>query len=103
MDIGKLEKLFNVPRMGHVSADDIKITFNYYHINNVKGLYELVKKYITPETEMVEVGSFEGVSTTLFATFAKKVCSVDNYDYVVPETGRIPEHDQLFVNAEKTF
>lgn len=98
-----LQELFHVPRMGHVPEDDLKIMINYFHINNVKGLYEMVQMYFTPETEIVEVGSFQGVSTMLFAMFAKKVYSVDSYDYVVPPTGRIPSHDQLFVDAEKVF
>lgn len=52
---------------------------------------------------MVEVGSFEGTSTLIFAKFVKKVYSVDCYDYPVPPTGRIPSHDRLFVRAEKKF
>ena len=90
----RLEELFNIPRMGHAALEP--------H-NSVRGLYELVKLYITSDTEMVEIGSFQGVSTMLFALFAKKVNSVDCYDYVVPPTGRIPSHDQLFVDAEKVF
>jgi len=103
MDTGRLQQLFHVPRMGHVPEDDVKVLSTCFHINNVKGLYEMVKKYVNSETEMVEVGSFQGVSTILFSMFAKKVYSVDCYDYVVPATGRIPEHDQLFVDAEKIF
>ena len=90
----RLEELFNTPRMGHAALEP--------H-NSVRGLYELVKLHVTPDTEMVEIGSFQGVSTMLFALFAKKVISVDCYDYVVPPTGRIPSHDQLFVDAEKLF
>jgi predicted O-methyltransferase YrrM len=90
----RLEELFNIPRMGHAALEP--------H-NSVRGLYELVKLHITSDTEMVEIGSFQGVSTMLFALFAKKVNSVDCYDYVVPPTGRIPSHDQLFVDAEKVF
>lgn len=89
-----LEQLFETPRMGHAALED--------H-NSVKGLYELVKKYVTPDTKVVEIGSFQGVSTMLFAKFANLVYSVDCYDYVVPPTGRIPSHDQLFVDAEKLF
>ena len=90
----RLEELFNIPRMGHAALEP--------H-NSVRGLYELVKLHVTSDTEMVEIGSFQGVSTMLFALFEKKVNSVDCYDYVVPPTGRIPSHDQLFVDAEKVF
>lgn len=90
----QLEKLFNTPRMGHVGLDP--------H-NSVRGLYNLVEKYVKPNFVMAEIGSFHGVSTMLFAMFAKTVYSIDCYDYVVPPTGRIPSHDQLFVEAEKIF
>lgn len=92
MDTG-LKELFNTPRMGHVELDNI---------NSVRGLYELVEQF-KPDFEIVEIGSFHGVSTRLFAMFVKKVYAIDCYDYVVPPTGRIPSHDQLFVDAEKIF
>jgi predicted O-methyltransferase YrrM len=90
----RLQELFKIPRMGHAALED--------H-NSVRGLYELVKIHVNENTEMVEIGSFQGVSTMLFSMFAKVVYSVDCYDYVVPATGRIPSHDQLFVDAEKLF
>ena len=69
--------------------------------NSVKGLYFLIKQFFQPHFKMVEVGSFEGVSTLLFSKFVDTVYSVDYYDYIPPETGRIPEHDQLFIAAER--
>ncbi len=90
----RLEQLFNTPRMGHAALEP--------H-NSVRGLYELIQHYFKPEFVMAEIGSFQGVSTMLFAMHVQKVYSVDCYDYVVPETGRIPSHDQLFVDAEKLF
>jgi predicted O-methyltransferase YrrM len=71
--------------------------------NSVRGLYELIQHYFKPEFVMAEIGSFQGVSTMLFAMHVQKIYSVDCYDYVVPESGRIPSHDQLFVDAEKLF
>ena len=90
----KLDVLFMTPRMGHVGLDDG---------NSVKGLYEMIQKYFKSDFEMVEVGSFMGVSTLLFSLFVKKIYSVDCYDYVVPASGRIPTHDQLFIDAERIF
>lgn len=90
----RLQELFQIPRMGHAPLDAT---------NSVRGLYELIRLHVKPEFEMVEVGSFQGVSTMLFSLFVKKIYSIDSYDYVVPPTGRIPSHDQLFVDAEKTF
>ncbi len=94
MNGNTIEELFNTPRMGHVPLSAT---------NSVRGLYRLIKKYFKPEFTMVEIGSFHGVSTRLFSKFVKTVYAVDCYDYVVPETGRIPEHDALFVEAEKIF
>lgn len=89
-----LEILFNTPRMGHVGLEPN---------NSVRGLYELVKKYLKPESVIAEIGSFQGVSTILFSMHVQKVYSIDCYDYPVPATGRIPSHDQLFIDAEKLF
>lgn len=93
-ELQNLNVLFATPRMGHAPMES--------H-NTVRGLYEMVEKYVTKDTVLLEVGSFQGVSTILFSMFANKVYSVDCYDYVVPPTGRIPSHDQLFVDAEKLF
>jgi predicted O-methyltransferase YrrM len=90
----RLEELFNIPRMGHAALEP--------H-NSVRGLHELIKAYFNPEFVMAEIGSFQGVSTMLFAMHVQKIYSIDCYDYVVPESGRIPSHDQLFVDAEKIF
>jgi len=90
----KRDQLFNTPRMGHVPLDDN---------NSVKGLYQLVEKHFKPEFKIAEIGSFMGVSTMLFSLYVDIVYSIDCYDYPVPPTGRIPSHDQLFVDAERIF
>jgi predicted O-methyltransferase YrrM len=90
----RLEELFNTPRMGHAALEP--------H-NSVRGLYELIKLNFDQHFKIAEIGSFQGVSTMLFSLFVDTVYSVDCYDYVVPPTGRIPSHDQLFVDAEKLF
>ena len=89
-----LNTLFSTPRGSQQSLFDQ---------NSVRGLYDLVRQFYKPDFKMVEVGSFEGVSTLLFASCVDTVYSVDCYDYEVPPTGRIPSHDKLFVEAEKLF
>src|SRR3990167_5860617 len=89
-----LEQLFQLRRMDNQPLMEV---------NSVKGLHMIVERFFEPHFKMVEVGSFEGVSTLLFSKFVDTVYSVDYYDYKVPETGRIPEHDQSFVVAEKLF
>src|SRR3990167_7294613 len=89
-----LNSLFSMPRMGRIAMSE--------H-NSVRGLYSLVRQFYKPHFKMVEVGSLEGISTLLFANCVDTVYSVDCYDYKVPPTGRIPEHDQMFVEAERMF
>src|SRR3990167_1006946 len=90
----KVNKLFITKRGSQAAVEDI---------NSTVGLFYMIQGHFQPDFEMVEVGSFEGTSTLMFALFVKKVYSVDCYDYKVPETGRIPSHDRLFQRAEKTF
>ena len=89
-----IETLYSIPRMGHAPLDDV---------NSVRGLHALIKSFYKPHFKIAEIGSFEGVSTMLFSQCVDTVYSIDCYDYKVPETGRIPSHDQLFVDAEKVF
>ena len=90
----ELKTLLSTPRMGRAPLTEQ---------NSVRGLYDLVNQFYKPNFKMVEVGSLEGISTLLFAGCVNTVYSVDCYDYKVPETGRIPEHDQMFVEAERMF
>ena len=89
-----LEQLFQIRRMDNQPLMEM---------NSVKGLHKIVEQFLEPHFKMVEIGSFEGISTLLFSKFVDTVYSVDYYDYKVPETGRIPEHDQSFYEAEKLF
>ena len=89
-----LKTLCSLPRMSRIAFSE--------H-NSVRGLFDLVSQFYKPEFKMVEVGSLEGISTLLFSKCVKTVYSVDCYDYKVPPEGRIPEHDQMFVEAEKMF
>lgn len=90
----ELKQLFTIPRMS---------TMELNAINSVEGLYYLVRQFFKPNFQMVEVGSFEGISTLLFSKFVSMVYSVDCYDYKVSEMGRISEHSQSFIEAEKMF
>lgn len=92
----RCSELFETKRMGHVSGP-------IQPQNSVIGLYEMIKRYFHEDYVMAEIGSFQGTSTLFFSLFAKKVYSVDCYDYHVPPSGRIPEMDAMFVEAEKIF
>ena len=52
-----LKTLFLTPRMSNMELN---------YINSVAGLYDLIRQFVKPHFKMVEVGSFEGVSTLLF-------------------------------------
>lgn len=94
MEIMELQRLLKLPRM---------FTQPLIEKNSLVGLHQIIRMFFKPNFEMVEVGSFEGISTLLFSKFVDKVYSVDCYDYKVPETGRIPSHDNNFAIAEKLF
>ena len=84
----KLRRMENMPEGG---------------VNSVEGLRLLAEQFLSPNFKIAEVGSFEGISTLLFSKFVDTVYSIDCYDYKVPKTGRIPEHDQSFQIAEAMF
>lgn len=89
-----IQTLYKLPRMSNMELNQI---------NSVEGLHMMVNQFFKPNFKIVEVGSFEGISTLLFSKFVDTIYSVDCYDYKVPKTGRIAEHDSMFKEAEKIF
>lgn len=57
--------------MGRVFDDGLNF------IDSTDGLIELCKDWIKPDMVMAEIGSFRGVSTGIFAGFAKTVYAID--------------------------
>ncbi len=51
-------------------------------VNKVEGLFELIKENIKKYFIIVEIGSFKGVSTSLFALHAKKIIAIDPYNSI---------------------
>lgn len=92
----RCSELFQTKRMGHIQGP-------IEPHNSVAGLYDMIRKHFNEDFVMVELGSFQGTSTLFFSLFVKKIYSVDFYDYHVPPTGRIPEMDKMFVEAENIF
>lgn len=64
----RVQELLETPRM-----------YYYDHLpqNSVKGLYDLINEYVNPKTVMVEIGSFSGVSSELFALHCHTIHCVD--------------------------
>jgi len=73
-----LKVLLEEPRMFDCEAERA--------VNNCKGLLPLAEKALTKDSVMVELGSFAGVSTDLFARYAKTVHAVDLWT-TYPERG----------------
>jgi len=53
------------------SIDDL------YGINQLYGLYDLIKDHFDENTYLCEIGSYNGVSTSLFASMCGKVVAID--------------------------
>lgn len=61
-------------RIGHVKSDYI---VDGMRVNRLYGLQQLIKENLTEESVVCEVGSYEGVSSELFALMCKTVYCVD--------------------------
>lgn len=68
-----------------------------YHVdgNLLHGLYDLINDNITKESIVVEVGSYSGVSSELFALFCKQLYCVDRWTGFAVEAEKI--FDQLII------
>lgn len=63
-----LNQLFKTPRLYYKPLDSN---------NTVEGLFDMVKEIMLPSFVVVEIGSFSGVSSELFAKFCKTLYCVD--------------------------
>lgn len=63
-----LNELMTTPRMFYVPLSDN---------NSVAGLLDMVKEIVKPDFVIVEIGSFSGVSSDLFARYCKQLYCVD--------------------------
>lgn len=57
-----------------------RLDFKHKQSNTTKGLYEMVCKYVNPIDTVVELGSFAGVSSELFALHCSKLYCVDKWE-----------------------
>ncbi len=65
--------------------------------NSVCGLYDLIKENVNESTVMVEVGSFAGVSSELFALHCHKISCIDSWKPYI----EIPS--EFIIEAEARF
>lgn len=64
----RIEELLNEPRMYY---------YEFTPQNSVRGLLDLIHDVVNADTKMVEIGSFSGISTELFALHCKEITCVD--------------------------
>lgn len=75
-----------------------RLEFKYKQSNTTKGLYDLILKHVKSNYTIVELGSFAGISSELFALHCEKLYCIDPW---LPYW-EINEIDKI-INAEKKF
>ena len=75
-----------------------RLEFKHKQSNTTDGLYQLIKKYVNSTHTVVELGSFAGVSSELFALHCEKLYCVDPWKpyWEINEINKI-------IDAEKKF
>lgn len=66
----KIQEIINTPRMSGNPLDEP---------NYSRGLWQLIKDNFTPDFEVIQIGTYEGVTALLFALTCKSVITVDPY------------------------
>jgi len=91
----KILELLKTPRMYY---------YELFPQNSLKGLYDLIQEYVTPQTKMVEVGSFSGVSSELFALHCEEINCIDRWiSYNEIDTPEIIEGEKRFDELVKNI
>lgn len=84
----RIDELLLTPRMYY---------YEFVPQNSVQGLYDLIKEVVTKKTNMVEIGSFSGVSSELFALHCKKIHCVDRWsEYNEIDGSKLSEGERRF-------
>lgn len=80
-----------------------RLEFKFKQSNTTKGLYDLIIKYITEESVIVELGSFSGVSSELFALHCKTIYCVDPWIpyWEINDSKKLNYAEQNFDNMMK--
>lgn len=67
----RIFKLLDTPRMSLHPLEEP---------NYLRGLYQLIKENFNPDFEVIEIGTYEGLSALLFSETCKSIITVDPYD-----------------------
>lgn len=71
--------------------------------NTTPGLIQLCRDWIKSDFEMVEIGCFAGVSTAVFACFAKTVYAIDPWSKCFEQPGYDGVTEEMIKQAEIDF
>lgn len=92
----KIKAICSMPRMYYLSAEQAN--------NNCFGLYDMMKEISKPDFVMVEIGSFAGISSMLFASMCKKVYCVDLWqEYSELNNDKLSEAERLFDHHNRIY
>lgn len=91
----RIEQLLNAKRL----------EFKYKQSNTTLGLYHLITKYITEDTTMVELGSFAGISSELFALHCNKIYCVDPWlpYWEIKDSDKMNDAENKFDSMAKNY
>ena len=67
----KIQEIINTPRMSEHPLEEGNFS---------RGLYKLIKENFRPNFEVIQIGTYEGVTAVLFALTCRKVITVDPFD-----------------------
>jgi len=82
-----------------------RLEFKRKQSNTTRGLYEMITKYVDPKFQIVELGSFAGVSSELFALFCTKLYCVDRWESYreIKDVDKLVTAEQRFDSMHKNY
>jgi predicted O-methyltransferase YrrM len=82
-----------------------RLEFKRKQSNTTRGLYEMITKYVDPKYKIVELGSFAGVSSELFALFCAKLYCVDRWEPYreIKDNDKLATAEQRFDSMHKNY
>lgn len=82
-----------------------RLEFKRKQSNTTRGLYEMITGYVDPKYKIVELGSFAGVSSELFALFCAKLYCVDRWEPYreIKDNDKLATAEQRFDSMHKNY
>lgn len=82
-----------------------RLEFKHKQSNTTAGLYQLIKKYVNSTHTVVELGSFAGVSSELFALHCEKLYCIDPWQpyWEINEINKISDAEKKFDGMSENY